>query len=63
MVRECKPPAREPVRSWLSRRLTMVTPTPANAYSTPNISPVGPPQWGRQQRLFIIDYSSLKDVT
>jgi len=32
MVRECRPPAREPVRSWLARRSTMATstsPTPA----------------------------------
>ena len=37
MVRECRPPAREPGRSWLARRSTMATSTPAN------ISPVGPP--------------------
>ena len=43
MVRECRPPAREPVRSWLARRSTMATSTPANANSPANISPVGPP--------------------
>src|SRR6266852_3476688 len=43
MVRECRPPAREPVRSWLARRSTMATSTPANASSPANISPVGPP--------------------
>src|SRR6266702_4236993 len=43
MVRECRPPAREPGRSWLARRSTMATSTPANANSPPNISPVGPP--------------------
>jgi hypothetical protein len=43
MVRECRPPAREPVRSWLGRRPTMATSTPANANPPANISPVGPP--------------------
>jgi hypothetical protein len=43
MVRACRPPAREPVRSWLGRRSTMATSTPANANSPANISPVGPP--------------------
>src|SRR5882757_6821535 len=42
MVRECRPPAREPARSWLGRRSTMATSTPANANSPANISPVGP---------------------
>src|SRR5262249_20306746 len=43
MVRECNPPAREPTRSWLSRRSTIATSTPANASSPANIIPVGPP--------------------
>src|SRR3954469_5389590 len=43
MVRECRPPAREPGRSWLARRSTIATSTPANASSPANISPVGPP--------------------
>ena len=43
MVRECRPPARKPIRSWLARRSTMATSTPANANSPANISPVGPP--------------------
>src|ERR671912_2025790 len=43
MVRECRPPAREPGRSWLARRSTMATSTPANANSAASISPVGPP--------------------
>src|SRR6266498_3270140 len=43
MVRECRPPAREPARSWLARRSTMATSTRANASSAANISPVGPP--------------------
>src|ERR1700693_5353149 len=43
MVRECRPPAREPTRSGLVRRSTMATSTPANASSPANISPVGPP--------------------
>src|SRR6266513_2518308 len=43
MVRECRPPAREPGRSWLARRSTMATSTPANANSPATISPVGPP--------------------
>src|SRR5882724_9251692 len=42
MVRECRPPAREPVSSWLGRRSTMAISTPANANSPANISPVGP---------------------
>src|SRR6266404_6243806 len=43
MVREWRPPEREPARSWLGRRSTMATSTPANANSPANISPVGPP--------------------
>src|SRR5512132_3945183 len=43
MVRECRPPAREPARSWLARRSTIATSTPANASSPASISPVGPP--------------------
>src|SRR5918998_2344811 len=43
MVRECRPPAREPMRSWLARRSTMATSTFANANSAASISPVGPP--------------------
>src|SRR5215510_14974925 len=43
IVRECRPPAREPARSWLARRSTMATSTPANASSPASISPVGPP--------------------
>src|SRR6185436_675714 len=43
MVRECRPPAREPGSSWLARRSTMATSTPANASSPANIIPVGPP--------------------
>src|SRR5215211_3725151 len=43
MVRECRPPARKPGKSWLARRSTMATSTPANASSPANISPVGPP--------------------
>src|SRR5712691_9534519 len=43
MVRECRPPAREPVRSWLARRSTKATSTPATANSPANSSPVGPP--------------------
>src|SRR5882724_7430704 len=43
MVREWRPPAREPARSGLVRRSTMATSTPANASSPANISPVGPP--------------------
>jgi hypothetical protein len=43
MVRACSPPAREPMRSWLVRRSTMATSTPANANSPASISPVGPP--------------------
>src|SRR5215204_3009669 len=43
MVRECRPPAREPARSWLARCSTMATSTPANANSAASISPVGPP--------------------
>src|SRR4051794_11359723 len=42
MVRECRPPAREPGRSWLARRSTIATSTPANANSPANINPVGP---------------------
>src|SRR4051794_19991036 len=43
MVRACRPPAREPARSWPARRSTMATSTPANASSPASISPVGPP--------------------
>ena len=43
MVRACRPPAREPASSWLARRSTMATSTPANASSPASISPVGPP--------------------
>jgi hypothetical protein len=43
MEREWSPPAREPMRSWLARRSTMATSTPANANSPANVSPVGPP--------------------
>src|SRR5262245_50920676 len=43
MVRECRPPAREPVRSWPARRSTMATSTPANTNSPASIIPVGPP--------------------
>src|SRR5215475_4543694 len=43
MVRECRPPAREPARSWLARRSTMATSTLASANSPANISPDGPP--------------------
>ena len=43
MVRECRPPARDPSTSWLVRRSTMTTSIPANASSPANISPVGPP--------------------
>src|SRR5438445_320042 len=43
IVRECRPRAREPTSSWLARRSTMATSTPASASSPANISPVGPP--------------------
>ena len=43
MVRESRPPARDPGRAWLARRSTMATSTPANASSPASISPVGPP--------------------
>src|SRR6187549_2695705 len=43
MVRACRPPAREPASSWLTRRSTMATSTLASASSPANISPVGPP--------------------
>src|ERR671932_2083333 len=42
MVRECSPRAAGPMRSWLVRRSTMATLTPARANSPANISPVGP---------------------
>src|ERR1700733_4297954 len=42
MVRELRPPAREPASSWLGRRSTMATSTPANANSPASIRPVGP---------------------
>ena len=38
----CRPRAREPARSWLARRSTMATSTPASASSPASISPVGP---------------------
>src|ERR1051325_3580906 len=43
MVRACRPPERDPASSWLVRRSTMATSTPASASSPANISPVGPP--------------------
>src|SRR6185369_2601438 len=43
MVRECNPPARDPASSWLLRRSTMATSTPASASSAASMSPVGPP--------------------
>src|SRR5947207_5798637 len=43
MARACSPPAREPMRSWLARRSTMATSTPASANSPAIINPVGPP--------------------
>src|SRR5262249_361407 len=43
MVRECRPPEREPSSSWLARRSTMATSTPASASSPASITPVGPP--------------------
>src|SRR6187455_3461966 len=43
MVRACRPPAREPGRSWVARRSTTATSTPASASSPASISPVGPP--------------------
>src|ERR671927_317927 len=43
MVRACRPPAREPARSWLVRRSTMATSTRASASSPASIIPVGPP--------------------
>src|SRR4051812_9932835 len=43
MVREVRPPARVPARSWLSRRSTIATSMPASANSPANIRPVGPP--------------------
>jgi hypothetical protein len=42
MVRDCRPPARDPASSWLGRRSTTATSMPANANSPANISPVGP---------------------
>src|SRR5256714_2962413 len=42
MVREWRPRARAPVSSWLARRSTMATSTPARASSPASISPVGP---------------------
>src|SRR6267142_1761904 len=42
MVRECRPPEREPTRSSLARRSTMATSIPASAHSPANIIPVGP---------------------
>src|SRR5262249_51448930 len=38
----CVQTARAPGRSWLARRSTMATSTPANASSPASISPVGP---------------------
>src|SRR6187402_2957983 len=43
MVRECRPPAREPPRSRLGLLSTMATSTPARASSPASITPVGPP--------------------
>ena len=43
MVRECRPPERELSISWVARRSTIATSTPASASSAPNIIPVGPP--------------------
>src|SRR5687768_9234590 len=43
MVREWRPPERMPATSWLARRSTIATSTPANASSPANIRPVGPP--------------------
>ena len=43
MVRECRPPAREPSSSWFARRSTIATSIPASANSPANIIPVGPP--------------------
>src|SRR5689334_7313843 len=42
IVRECRPPAREPTTSWLARRSTIATSTPANVSSAASMSPVGP---------------------
>src|SRR5256885_3716089 len=42
MVREWRPRARAPVSSWLARRSTMATLTPARASSPASINPVGP---------------------
>jgi hypothetical protein len=43
IVRECRPPDRDPSRSWLVRRSTMTTSIPANTSSPADMSPVGPP--------------------
>src|SRR2546429_6175817 len=43
IVRECRPPARDPASSWPARRSTIATSTPAKTNSPANISPVGPP--------------------
>ena len=43
MVRECRPPEREPSSSWLARRSTIATSIPASANSPASIIPVGPP--------------------
>src|SRR5437868_445941 len=43
MVRDCRPREREPTRSWLARRSTIATSTPASASSPASIIPVGPP--------------------
>src|SRR5690348_18399526 len=43
MVRACRPPAREPSRSWLARRSAIATSAPASASSPASIIPAGPP--------------------
>src|SRR5688572_12286492 len=43
MVRECRPPARDPASAWLGRRSMTATSTLASASSPANMSPVGPP--------------------
>src|SRR5690242_5778429 len=43
MVRACRPPAREPSRSWLARRSAIATAAPASASSPASIIPAGPP--------------------
>src|SRR3954454_22621111 len=43
MVRECRPPAREPARSWLVRRSTTTKAIFASPSSPASMRPVGPP--------------------